>query len=198
MSKLKDHLLGRVRGRAYEGDEIEYSEQDRNRISFVYNRIYQHQVMRLNYTTYDLRRSQDSINARTHGDVMVISSEDDDNAHPYWYARVIGIFHADVRYRNPQDEAVDRKSMEFLWVRWFGRDPTHRSGLNARRLPRIGFVPSDDNLAFGFLSPEAIVRAAHLIPAFAHGRTEGLLPYNSRARQPSEGNSDWQYYYVNM
>ena len=110
MSKLKDHLLRCL----HHGDNFEYSEEDYNRISFVYNRIYRHNVMRLNYTTYDLRRSQDSINIRTHSDVMVIASEEGGDGDPYWYARVIGVFHANVRYRNPQDGSVDTRSMDFV------------------------------------------------------------------------------------
>jgi hypothetical protein len=198
---LKDHLLARLRGRAFEGDEFDFSDEDRNTISFVYNRIYRHKVMRINYTTYDMRRSQDSVNIQTHSDVMVIAHEDDNdnaNAHPYWYARVIAIFHADVRCQNRETGVVDTQHMDFLWVRWFGRDLGYRSGFEARRLPRIGFVPSNDESAFGFLSPDAVVRATHLIAGFAHGTTEDLLPYESIVRQPSEKNSDWQYYYVNM
>ena len=60
--------------------------------------IYQHRVLRVNYTTYDMRRDQDSLNPQSHPDIMLLSHEDknDDNWHPYWYARVIGIFHANV------------------------------------------------------------------------------------------------------
>ena len=137
--------------------------------------------MRLNYTTYDLRRSQDIINIKTHSDVMVIANEENDDAHPYWYARVIGIFHADVRYRNPQDEVTERRSMEFLWVRWLDGDLKHHSGFKAQWLPWIRFASSNDESAFGFLDPEMIVRAAYLIPAFVHGETEDQLPDNSIA-----------------
>lgn len=198
MPRLKDHLLGRLRGHPFEGDEHEFSDEDRGAITLRYNRIYRHKAMRINYTTYDLRRSQDSINIQTHSDVMVIAHEDQDNSHPYWYARVIGIFHADVYYRDPDSGNTDIKHMDFLWVRWFGRDPTYRSGIDTRRLPRIGFVPNDDDLAFGFLSPDVVLRAAHLIPGFAHEKTQDLLPHESMARQPKEDNLDWRYYYVNM
>jgi hypothetical protein len=198
VTHLKDHLLGRLRGHAFEGDEHEFSDEDRGAVSFKYNRLYQHKAMRINYTTYDLRRSQDSINIRTHSDVMVIAHDDEDRSHPYWYARVIGIFHADVFYRNPASGNMDTQQMHFLWVRWFGRDPTYRSGFGAQRLPRIGFVPSDDKFAFGFLSPDVVLRAAHLIPGFAHRQTQELLPCKSVARQRSENDLDWQYYYVNM
>jgi hypothetical protein len=46
--------------------------------------------------TYDCRHDQDIINPQMHSDVMVLTDkdEDTDNTHPYWYAHVIGIFHA--------------------------------------------------------------------------------------------------------
>jgi hypothetical protein len=40
-----------------------------------------------------MRRAQDSVNPRTHPDIMVHAHEDeegDDDPHPYWYARVQG------------------------------------------------------------------------------------------------------------
>ena len=51
--------------------------------------------MRVNYTTYDMRRDQDSLNPRTQADVMLLAHEDltARNSHPYWYARIIGLFH---------------------------------------------------------------------------------------------------------
>lgn len=36
------------------------------------NRIYHHRVCRINYTTYDVRRAQDSINPRTHADISTL------------------------------------------------------------------------------------------------------------------------------
>ena len=46
--------------------------------------------MRVNYTTYDMRRDQDSLNPRTQADVMLLAHEDltARNSHPYWYARM--------------------------------------------------------------------------------------------------------------
>jgi hypothetical protein len=71
-------------------------------VTFVGNRIYRHKVIRINHTTYDGRRNQDSLNPRTHADFMVLAHEDDtdDNstAHPYWYGRIIGIFHTCVKH----------------------------------------------------------------------------------------------------
>jgi hypothetical protein len=176
--RLKDHLLARLCGQAIEGDELEFSHKDRNMISFVYNCIYRHKAIRINYTTYDMRRSQDLVNIRTNSDVMVIGHEDNADAHPYRYACVIGIFHANVHYQNPESGAMDTQHMDFLWVRWFVQDLAYHSGFDVCCLPWICFVPSEDKSAFGFLSPDVIIRASHLIPGFAHGTTQDILPYN--------------------
>jgi hypothetical protein len=60
----------------------------------------------------------------------------------------------------------------------------------------VGFIQGDAPGAFGFLDPQHVVRGVHLIPAFAHGRTEMLLP-PSIARSTSDDNEDWTFYYVN-
>lgn len=85
--------------------------------------------------------------------------------------------------------------MDFLWVRWFGRDLTYKSGFKAKHLHRIGFVPQEDPLVFGFLDPQEIIRAVHLIPAYTHGRSPDALG-PSLARHPRENDEDWNYYYV--
>lgn len=135
-----------------------------------------HRTLRVNYTTYDVRRAQDSLNPRTHADVMVLSQEDQDDSdgHPYWYARLLGIFHVDVQHVGAHSADSTTQRMEFAWVRWLGADPGHKDGWEAKRLRRIGFVPGEDG--FGFIDPLDIIRAVHLIPAFAHGRTTKLLP----------------------
>jgi len=50
-----------------------------------------------------MRREQDSLNPRTHANIMVLSPEDDPSAHPYWYARIIGIYHTLVRHESSPD-----------------------------------------------------------------------------------------------
>jgi hypothetical protein len=156
-------------------------------------------VARINYTTYDIRRSQDSLNPRAHADFMCLSHEDGDGDFPYWFGRIVGIFHADVVHLGPASKSLGPQHMEFLWVRWFGRDLSWRSGFKAKRLHRIGFVPWDnsDTEAFGFLDPKEVIRAVHLIPAFAHGRTDHLLP-PSIIRPLTSNNEDWCLYYVNV
>ena len=179
-------------GSGYDGDETEFTADQRNTISFVQNRIYRHKVLRVNYTTYDLHRAQDALNPRTHADVMVLAHEDDSEyPHPYWYARIIGIFHVNVRYQ------ARLRRINVLWVRWLARSMDTTSIWATKRLPRVGFYDSSDPSAFGFLDPESIIRGVHLIPAFTYGQTSELLPH-SIARQPSENHEDWEWFYVNM
>ncbi|EJD46540.1 hypothetical protein AURDEDRAFT_44685, partial [Auricularia subglabra TFB-10046 SS5] len=122
--------------------------------------------------------------------IMLLSDEDGDNAHPFWYAKVLGIFHVDV-----SQESICPKPtrQDVLFVRWFGCDPEFAGGWKARRLDRIGFIPASDPDAFGFVDPAIVIRACHLIPAFAHGRTTDLLGPSSIRDHPD---GDWRYYYV--
>jgi len=106
----------------YTGEEPDFSPFQLNSLVIDLNTIYEHKFLRVNYTTYDLRREQDSINPRTHPDVMVLSgetAEDTDDAHPYWYARVIGIYHARVRHIGPLSKSSEPQRLEFLRVRWY-------------------------------------------------------------------------------
>jgi hypothetical protein len=196
---LQDHLLARLLDHPYDGDEHVFTDAQRSCLRFVNNRFYRHKVLRINYTTYDMRRAQDSINPRTHPDVMVLSHEDEaeENPHPYWYARVIGIFHFNVRHVGPDSKSSDTQRMDVLWVRWFGRDLSAPGGFEARRLHRVGFLDSEDPAAFGFLDPKEVVRAVHMIPGFAHGRTSDLLG-PSIARHRDEKDEDWRYHYIGM
>ncbi|KAJ7315108.1 hypothetical protein DFH08DRAFT_926901 [Mycena albidolilacea] len=195
LKKLRAHLLSRLLDIPYDGDEVEFSQEDLMNVTFTRDRIYAHQVMRINYTTYDVQRTDDSINPRTNSDVMVLSHEDEgsSNPHPYWYARVLGIFHADIGHLGPKSKSRRPKRMEFLWVRWFGRDLSHKSGWKAKRLDRLGFIDSADPAAFGFLDPAEVIRASHIVPAFRYGRTSDLLP-KSIARRPEDDDQDYIYY----
>lgn len=159
--------------------------------------------MRINYTTYDVGRDGDTINPRFYPDIMVNSPETGPGAQPYWYARVIGIFHAYVSSTHP-DVLRTRKalhSMDFLWVRWFGMEPSpYRHGFHRARLPKIGFVEASDDYAFTFLDPAQVIRGVHLIPAFSAGRTSDLLPVTksvARILKPDD-EDDWVNFYVNM
>ncbi|EDQ99584.1 uncharacterized protein LACBIDRAFT_316366 [Laccaria bicolor S238N-H82] len=130
---------------------------------------------------------------------MVLANEEPgtSESHPYWYARIIGIFHANVFHVDPKSTSPgDTHTMDFLWVRWFGHDTEYRSGFKARRLPRIGFFDGNEDRAFGFLDPNDIIRAAHLMPAFSQGRSRELLGRSIAHNQKDE--EEWLRYYVGM
>lgn len=197
---MKDHILRRLdSANGSDDEEREYTDADKANVVIVNDRIYRHKVIRMNYTTYDLRRAQDSLNPRTHADIMVKSHEDQTQrkAHPYWYARIVGIFHLYVQDFRPGAKTQQTQRLDVLWVRWFGRDMTAPGGFRARRLYRIGFVNDDDPEALGFLAPEEVIRGVHLIPAFHYGTT-GEYMGPSIVRPPSDNDEDWVYYYVNM
>jgi hypothetical protein len=201
LPKLKNHLLGRLLGKEFDGDETPFTATERRTITIVNDCIYRHKVLRVNYTSYDLRRGQDSLNPRTHADVMMLSPEvegENDDPHPYWYARILGIYHARVVHTGPLSHSREPLHMEFLFVRWFGRDMTSKGGWRTKRLHRIGFVPGNDDAAFGFLDPSRVIRGVHLIPAFTWGHTTQLLPPSVIARSVANDSEDWALYYVGM
>ena len=130
--------------------------------------------------------------------MIVLSNEDDrENGHPYWYARIISIFHAIVIYKGSKSNSQDLKTMEFLFVRWFGLDdsPKAQGGWKAKNLHQIGFVEGDE--VFGFIDLADVIRAVHLIPRFSDGHTKDLLG-PSFSRLAHEKDEDWVQYYVNM
>jgi hypothetical protein len=70
------------------------------------DRMYKHNVMRINYTTSDVRRAQDVINPSTpHCNVMLLGRNEEDSSvdqqHPYLYACVLGIYHVNATYVGP-------------------------------------------------------------------------------------------------
>ena len=82
---------------------------------------------------------------RTHSDIMVLANQAKDPGHPFWYARVIGIFHAIVS-RVGSGSAY--KQMDFLWVHWYGLDMGTRSGFKALMNRGALCAPKD---AFSFI-----------------------------------------------
>jgi hypothetical protein len=128
---------------------------------------------------------------------MVISRETG-SAHPFWYARVLGVFHVQLYHIGPSAKNRSKQSMEFLWVRWFGIVPGYRFGPKIARLPKIGFISDTDESAFGFLDPSLVVRGCHLIPAFVDGRTSDLLTIPNSIARPLGETDDWAAFYVMM
>ena len=195
-------MLGWLLNQDCEGDTYgDFTEDDRNSVCISGDLIYRCRTMRINYTTYDVRCDGDTTNPRVYPDIMVKSPETGPNAEPYWYAHVIGIFHTYVLSTHLNVGERMLCSMDFLWVRWFGVEPSpYCHGFCYAHLPKIGFVESLDKYAFTFLDPTQVVRGAHLIPTFSAGRTSSLLPVPrsvARILVPNEAD-DWVNFYVNM
>ena len=146
--KMKDHLLSRLHGYEYDGDERSFTDDERNDLRIIggLNRIIQSTVLRINYTTYDICRGQDVLRPGPKCFVFTLSREDGPDAHPFWYAQVLRALHVEVLHTGPHARCRSPQTMELLWVRWLGVEPKYRWGFRKARLPKVGFVPeSDDN-----------------------------------------------------
>ena len=199
---LLNHVYARLHGIDSDDDDLQISEVERRGVIIKDRRLYEHKRLTLNYTTYDLRRRRETISAtKSVSDIMLLSRDSDETTKlisPFWYARVVGMFHVDARLRSKSNSPPTR--IDFLWVRWFGRALEDDFGDDACRLERVRFVSEDDDSPqFGFVDPSRVVRAAHLVPAFRYGMTEELLPpsYLARIKQPNDIAKDWESFHVN-
>lgn len=211
--KLKEHLLPRIKdiiqkeASDRDADSVTNvaglsalhsasNEPEHNKVFIKNDRIYRHNLARFNYTTYDVRRSQDVINPRTsHRDIMLLANNMDnanDSNHPFLYARVLGIYHANVIYAAGNDYTPRR--MEFLWVRWFKYDQIRSVGWGDLKLDPLRFPPMAAEGAFGFVDPKDVLRGCHILPAFANKRARADGVGLSALAQDAK---DWSRYYVN-
>jgi hypothetical protein len=172
---------------------------DPDSIYFKHERIYEHNLIRINYTTYDVRRSQDVVNTSTsHCNILVLADPDDDHtsteSHRFRYARVLGVCHANVIYIGPGMLDYEPHRVEFLWVRWYESVDAMHTGWKAQRLDRIQFPSVNDNDSFGFIDPSDVLRGCHVIPTFAKGlRHNDGKGLSHCARDLL----DWSGYYIN-
>ncbi|KIK34857.1 hypothetical protein CY34DRAFT_17433 [Suillus luteus UH-Slu-Lm8-n1] len=174
--KLRDHILYRLRELDISYCDHTFTDEERNSVIIPNNTIYSVHTMQVHYTTYDLRREYDIINPKTHGDVMVLSGEAKPS-HPYWYARVLGIFHMEVWLQNRDGGQPAKRHLEVLW---------------------LAFVEETDQDAFGFLNPGQVIRGTHLIPAFASGRGVSSLRHGKSLARPDGETDDWEEHYVGI
>ena len=194
LPKLRQHLLSRI---VDTGALRGQTENCPDKVLFKHDHIYLHHILRINYTTYDVRRSQDVVNASTlHCNVMVLAEENADQDpsqfHPFRYARVLGVYHVNVVYMGPGIVGYEPRRMEFLRVRWYRAVGV--IGWRDYKLDCIRFPPLADEDAFGFIDPSDVLRACHIIPSFARGKTHSDGRGLSLCARDS---SDWAVYYVN-
>jgi hypothetical protein len=113
--------------------------------------------------------------------------------HPYWYARVLKIFHVFVQDCDQPSKGVQR--MDVLWVRWFGEPDANEweGGWQSKRLLRIGFVPGPDD-GFGFVDPHEVIRGCYLSPVREFLMIRSLLDPPSSLASDSETAGDYPTY----
>ncbi|TEB29008.1 hypothetical protein FA13DRAFT_1602778, partial [Coprinellus micaceus] len=161
-------------------------------------RIFSHKIIRIKYTTYDVRRREDVIHIGSDVCNVMIANPayaDDQTLPPYRYARVLGIYHADVSYTGevfPGVRCLQPTRLEFVWVRWY---IINQPKDDMVPLESVSFPPVDSPESTAFLHPNTILRAAHLIPRFHKGRVyEDGQGRSHMARDAY----DWNEYYVNQ
>ena len=115
--------------------------------------------------------------------------------HPYWYARIISIYHTLIWHNSSPDPIP----IEFLLVHWYGLDLDHVScfGWKMHQLPKIRFVPDHPDARSPAFGPAQVIWGVHLIPSFTEELTSNLLGPSSACLK-HEGDFDWLCYYVNM
>ncbi|KZT64637.1 hypothetical protein DAEQUDRAFT_646923, partial [Daedalea quercina L-15889] len=117
--KLKDHLLAHLSDYQFNSEEYTFTDEDHAGVCILHDTIYEHKALHVNYTTYNVRRDQDYLNTMVHRNVLLHSCESRPGAHPYWYAHIVGIFHADVLHIGEGVTDHSIRHMDFLWVCWF-------------------------------------------------------------------------------
>lgn len=191
---IADHVLPGL-DNSYNGRPATF-----NHVILKGNRIYRHSIIRINYTTYDVRRGQDSFNpSGSKRDIMLLagqSADDTDSeavSHRFRYARIVGIYHVNVQYVGPGLKDYNPRRLDVLHVRWFQLvlpDP-RQDGVE---LSMLQFVSLNEDHAFGFVDPAEVLRGCHVIPAFAKGKRQPDDPAISCSRKDSD---NWRCYYVN-
>jgi hypothetical protein len=171
------------------------SPDDHRHVFFKSGCMYKHQLLRINYMTYDVHHAQDLINPNTqHCDIMLLSNDDDDESHPFCYARVLGVYHVNVVYTDPGMLDYQARRLDFLWVCWFQYSTTRSMQWADYWLDHIHFPPITSDNEFGFVDPRDILRACHIIAGFASGKVHRDAISISRLANDSQ---DWQCYCVN-
>ncbi|KAG9119402.1 hypothetical protein FRC07_005587 [Ceratobasidium sp. 392] len=124
----------------------------------------------------------------------MVASGDDSPDHPFWYAKVLGIYHTNVIRQGVAEVPIPRQ-MNFLWVRWM--EIVEPGSWERCTMDCVQYVPKDSyREQFGFLDPELVIWACYLIPVFTLGRTTNLLGVGSFALDDAH-EGDWRSYYVN-
>jgi hypothetical protein len=189
---LKQHLFPRFVAAVESDMEAQQREliqaQEWSNIQLRKDRIYTHKIMRIKYTTYNARRDEDIVHLGTERSNVMLLNPDysrGSSLHPFRYAKVIGILHAEVGCVGT-DEC---RRIEFLWVRWFRVCPA-----TDLELEKAILLPLADPESVGFIDPNQVLRASHMIPCFRSGKRYSDGEGTSKL---AEDGADWNEYYIN-
>ncbi|KAG2014244.1 hypothetical protein CC2G_011079 [Coprinopsis cinerea AmutBmut pab1-1] len=167
--------------------------------------IYHHKLMKLRYTSYDMRRQEDVIHVHKSKpcNIMVLNPDYDpadtsSRAHPFRYGRVLGIFHGNVNFIGPLIEggrSAGYHRIDFLWIHWYRVQDNNLP----HTLDEVELLPAQEKGSISFIHPSEVIRAVHLIPRFSKGvrsetRSDGRQPRNVKVKRDWK---EWTTYYVN-
>jgi len=158
--------------------------------------VYNHKRVRFHFTTYDMRRGTDIVNAGTsHCNVMLLADDAMSSSRPrlFLYARVLGTYHANIIYTGPGSRDQKPRRINFLWVRWFEVVDPASSGWSKSRLDLVRFPPMHQDSSFGFVDPRDVLRGCHILPVFAKGRRQ---PDGIGVSSCAKDGEDYHLYYV--
>lgn len=211
-AKLREHLLPRVQT-ALQKEVKSCSELnmppnsfpiglDKTMYDFVFfknDSIYQHKIIRFNFTTYDVRRRTDVVKpGGSRCNIMLLADCITNNSgpsdlHPFLYASVLGAYHANVIYTGPGMQDYKARLFNFLWVRWYEVVDTGILERDNSTLDSVRFPPMHEDNSFGFVDPDDVLRGCHILPAFAKGKREEIRVNVSRCVKDTK---DYLLYYV--
>jgi hypothetical protein len=159
--------------------------------------MYKHNIMRINYTTYDVRRAEDVIHPGTsHHNVMILNPSWPSSGHPFLYAHVLGIYHVNVIYAGAGMIDYHPRRLEFLWVRWYQWEDNHPVGwMKGTGLDQVQFPPLAHADSFDFINPSDVLRSCYIVPRFSRGK---LHPDGVGISHCAQDAKDWRTYYVNQ
>jgi hypothetical protein len=170
-------------------------------IPFKHDCMYGHGIMHINFTTYDVHCNYDIIHSGTQSNVMVLNPHysdplcsGTDNHHPFWYVHVLGVYHANVIYIEEGNTDHSPCRLNFLWVHWY-KLTDDNAGWGSWQLDTVSFPLMSCEDSFGFLNPDDVIQASHIIPCmkegFVHRDQTGLS-------HCTQDNADRKLYYINQ
>ena len=157
--------------------------------------LYQHNVFRINYTIYNVNHGQENFNLNSqHSDIIMLAENCESQValHPFCYAWIIGIYHANVQYIGPGLKDYNAHQLDFLHVQWFKLVPPNAQCRVA--LDMLWLFPTHTKDTYGFVDPADVLRDCHLIPTFAKGQ---MRPVDTMSSLLSNDSDHWKYYYIN-